>query len=748
MLQGRNLSEIPEPSQECLKSLFFREMEDRFHDIELATEGTCKWLLRHERYRDWTDEDRGILCIKGKPGSGKSTLLHYAVGDAIVASNIPNRSLCQRHEDWVGGSEAIGVQPEPNVVILSFFFHDRGTDFQKTPLGLFRSLLHQLLRQVPGAIPDTLLTAFQDRETRIGEAGQKWDWKWREVRHFFDISLRKVLESHQVYLFIDALDEYGEDHANELIKSFNSWIQSCPPQAQFYICYTCRHYPPLNLPEVAVEIRLEEENKDDISTYVQTQLSAWSNNENLAAVWMDITDRASGVFIWARLIVQRVLRLERRGENWKKIKREIENTPQALDALYRELIEKMAAEPNSLKLIEWICFAMEPLTLDELRWAMVVDSEYSDEPASLEHYKNTEDFATNCDMMEKKVKALSCGLAEAVPSSRVVQFIHQSVKDFFIREGFAILHKSQKTTGTEANEADLECTAHYQLSTTCIRYFSAEEIRQSTLYGDALTDAFPLLRYAAKHWTAHVQQSEKKGPQTKILRYFGWPSEHVVQRWSELHSSITEDRNWRNGTTLLHVASRYQLTGPLLGILQSKEVLGDKIDASDDENRTPLWWAAFEGHEAVVRLLLDNGANVNGPHDKMGRILYSAIWGGEEQIVRMILDYGADINAKGGYNGNALQLASFFGKEQIVRTLLDYGADTNVVGGAYGTALNAASFRGNEKVVHMLLEKGADVSPGKGDKALVFALDEGHDQVVCLLVEYGARCEERLTVVS
>ncbi|SPJ72133.1 uncharacterized protein FTOL_01861 [Fusarium torulosum] len=36
--------------------------------------------------------------------------------------------------------------------ILSFFFHGRGSELQKTPLGLFRSLLHQLLDQVSEAL--------------------------------------------------------------------------------------------------------------------------------------------------------------------------------------------------------------------------------------------------------------------------------------------------------------------------------------------------------------------------------------------------------------------------------------------------------------------------------------------------------------------------------------------------------------------------------------------------------------------
>ncbi|KAG6355420.1 hypothetical protein INS49_003382 [Diaporthe citri] len=710
--------------------------------------------------------------------SGPGLLEDQSISSSKKAVDTADAEVRDWNEDLPVGGEAPGVQAEPNVVILSFFFHDRGTDLQRTPLGLFRSLLHQLLRQVPGAIPATLLTTFQDRETRMGEVGEKWDWKWREVRHFFEISLRKVLESRQVCLFIDALDEYGEDDANELIKSFNSWIQTSPPQAQFHICYTCRHYPPLSLPGGMVEIRLEEENKDDISTYVQTQLSAWSNNETLATIWMDITDRSSGVFIWARLIVPRVLRLERRGENWKKIKREIENTPQALDDLYRGLARKVAAEPGTLKLIEWICFAMEPLTLNELRWAMIVDPHYSDEPVSLQHYEDTEDFATSCDMMEKRLKALSCGLAEAVPSSHVVQFIHQSVKDFFMKEGLVILHRSQSPAGSEANEADLKCTAHNQLSKTCIRYFSAEEIIQSRLHPESPTweDDFPLLRYAVIHWTAHVQQSEEKGPQTDLLRYFGWPSEQVVQRWSKFHWSMAEDWDWQNGTTLLHVASRYQLMGPLLGILQSKELLENKIDASDDENRTPLWWAAYEGHEAVVRLLLDNGANINAVCGEYGHALRVASLEANEQVIRVLLDYGADINvqcgglgnalqvascnrseqvvrlllecgadvnARCGYYGNALQAASYAGNEQIVRLLLENGADINADGGRYGTALNAASFRGHGKVSQMLLEKGADVNAGEHDKALVLASFKGHEQIVRMLLENGADVDAR-----
>lgn len=738
MLQGRELPEVPDMAQECLKSLVFEEMEDRFHDIERATAGTCKWLLRHEKYRDWTNADRGVLCIKGKPGSGKSTLLHYAVGDAFVASKVPDRTLIQHNEN-----EATGERAEPRILILSFFFHDRGTNLQKTPLGLYRSLLHQVLRCVPGAIPDALLTTFQDRN-KMGEVGKHWHWKWRELREYFQLSLRTVLNTHQVCLFIDAFDEYGEEEANEFLNSLNFWIQELPTHAQFRICFTCRHYPPLVLPQTTVEIRLDEENMDDISTYVQVQLSSWSKDEYLASILTDITDRAEGVFVWARLIVPRVLSLERRGENWKKIKREIENTPRAVEDLYRSLLRKVETDPNSLKLIKWICFAMEPLTLDELRWAMVVDHDHSNEPASLDHYEKTEDFATNSDMMEKKLKALSCGLAEAVPSSRAVQFIHQSVKDFFLKEGLSTLAKSQDPTMTKTHTIDLEATSHYQMSRTCIRYFSAKEIRASESPSLEVKGVFPLLLYAINHWIAHEQQSEKKvaHPQSDLLIYFEWPSEDIVEHWVNtchvlrMYSDILPPR----GTTMLHVTARHRLMGPLLQIVQRKKELTENFDAFDSDRKTPLYYAAGEGHANVVSLLLDNGATMYGKEPTYLNALFAASRSGHYRIAQILLEKGADVNASTGFYGTALHEASSYGHKEVVRLLLENNADVKAEGGHSRTALQAASLGGHEEIARLLLEKGADISAGGGHfgNPLQAASRDGREGTVRLLLEKGA----------
>ena len=58
-----------------------------------------------------------------------------------------------------------------------------------------------------------------------------------------------------------------------------------------------------------------------------------------------ITERASGVFMWARLVVKQVLYMERKGDLLKKIEREIHSIPPDLNKLYQQLIQSM--EPAS-----------------------------------------------------------------------------------------------------------------------------------------------------------------------------------------------------------------------------------------------------------------------------------------------------------------------------------------------------------------------------------------------------------------
>jgi ankyrin repeat protein len=62
------------------------------------------------------------------------------------------------------------------------------------------------------------------------------------------------------------------------------------------------------------------------------------------------------------------------------------------------------------------------------------------------------------------------------------------------------------------------------------------------------------------------------------------------------------------GMTGAHVAAHFGLEGAILGLLNNDNNLEKiDVDSKDSYGQTPLLWAAEEGHEAAVKLLLNTG---------------------------------------------------------------------------------------------------------------------------------------------
>lgn len=83
-------------------------------------------------------------------------------------------------------------------------------------------------------------------------------------------------------------------------------------------------------------------------------------------------------------------------------------------------------------------------------------------------------------------------------------------------------------------------------------------------------------------------------------------------------------------------------------------------------------WAAKEGHEAVVALLLENDEVEVDSRDYEGRTpLWFAAMQGQEAVVRPMLESGkVDVNSKDRYGQTPLLRAAEEGHETVVRLLL------------------------------------------------------------------------------
>ncbi|KAH7724429.1 hypothetical protein AAVH_07903 [Aphelenchoides avenae] len=89
------------------------------------------------------------------------------------------------------------------------------------------------------------------------------------------------------------------------------------------------------------------------------------------------------------------------------------------------------------------------------------------------------------------------------------------------------------------------------------------------------------------------------------------------------------------------------------------ELQADLIDASDTDGQTPLHWACDAGHNEVVQLLVNSGADVNA-RDKDGLTpLHYAAMCSHPLTVRLLLDKGADPKIRDNDDQTPFDVAQF-----------------------------------------------------------------------------------------
>ncbi|MCD4783719.1 MAG: ankyrin repeat domain-containing protein [Candidatus Eremiobacteraeota bacterium] len=101
------------------------------------------------------------------------------------------------------------------------------------------------------------------------------------------------------------------------------------------------------------------------------------------------------------------------------------------------------------------------------------------------------------------------------------------------------------------------------------------------------------------------------------------------------------------------------------------------VHAKDKDGWTPLYVAISWGEIEMVKLLIDNGADVNAKNKGITP-LHGAAIGGKTDSVMLLIDNGADVNAKDKkYGSTPLYDAAINSNLEIAKILLDNGANVN-----------------------------------------------------------------------
>jgi ankyrin repeat protein len=148
--------------------------------------------------------------------------------------------------------------------------------------------------------------------------------------------------------------------------------------------------------------------------------------------------------------------------------------------------------------------------------------------------------------------------------------------------------------------------------------------------------------------------------------------------------------------------------------------LGTNPDARDVDGGTSLQWGAWYGHDEIVSILLEYGADVNAIDSTSGRsALHEAAEHGNLSTVKILLQRGADVDARDIWDCTPLHRAAIQGGWEVVDTLLRHGANINSKASLNKTALYLACEHGRPETLRTLLHGLGDAFPRDFDASTI-----------------------------
>ena len=731
-----------------IQALFVTDPSDDMHMIankkDRLLDTTDTWIQQNSEYRKWlTAGHSSILWLHGDPGKGKTML-----AIALIESFVKVKPVSERSSN----------------VALLYFFCDSQDDRRRTASLILRGIIYQIICQQP-VLAIHLYNEYEKQREQLFTSPNSLQTLWRVFHTIIEQS-----DFEQISIVIDALDECDSESLEMFLVLLQPYLeaqndeqnQKLQEVANRQIKWLVTSRNELNIKQPlmgSLDISLEENAthvEEAVLKFIDIKVKQLAKikhyDEKLKAIVEDdLRQKAEGTFLWVALACRELSKPSVISVNTSEV---LSQLPSGITPLYSRIMDQVLTSSDERSavyitaILQSMIVALRPLTLPELAVAANLPKQY---------HENTQILSEYVDQ---------CGSMVTV-RQRQAHFVHLSAKTYLRQAHFIHLtarnhlldHARGRIISTDLQIENcavaLHCFAHIASergSNTNSHHRSPSSSRLSGKHsGQSGTQKdehgiAPLLEYPMLFWVDHAKEaSEVIAERFDTDIDFFKPGSKQRKVWFDAYWKRRHHHtdSAPNNFTAVHLAAFVGLPWLLSKLLDSG--CKPELYASDSSGNKPLAWAARNGHDSVVRILLENGANTDAKNDEGVTALYWAARNGHAKIVSQLLRQGASLSLQDNIGWTPLHRAAFSGHTEAVRVLLDNDAAIDTTDGTKWTALMRAATTGNAQVTELLLRRNASVTSKdmEGCTPLHHAALNGHFSIVKLFLENGADFEAR-----
>ncbi|KAF4969730.1 hypothetical protein FSARC_3073 [Fusarium sarcochroum] len=435
-------------------------------------------------------------------------------------------------------------------------------------------------------------------------------------------------------------------------------------------------------------VKLEvQANKVDLQRYLDGQLGRLPDFVRddpvlQSKVKNKIVDAVGGMFLLATFHLESLIEEPTVGD----LEIALENLPRDFFQTYDQTIERIrrqndSAQKLAAKVLGWVVFAKGPLKCEELQDAVIIQLGKSN---SDERFKPS----------AEKMVSVCAGLVDHNLRTQELSLVHYTVHEYLQSQAA----RNGWFENMRAHVAHL-CMAYLESDMNKYLKGCSRKRPRVSLFG-----------YVHNYWATHVRENESLC-QDAIMNLFDnndrEQTAKFIYRFDRCGNSTSY--NIITGRNPFHFAANYGFFKTTTLLLSKYDLVC--INRQDSNDKTPLYYAVLHSFQAIVALLLQNGAQVNAMD-----ILAAAQYHPQLDILNLLISSGVSIDTHRG--GWLWFLAAARRCERLREIAIQLGVKINARNSQGNTPLVAMFYMSMETLklqnagflssVEILLQNGAD----------------------------------------